>query len=391
MPPISDGRTFDAGAARPILQTEIGEFGGAERSILGLADWLYEQGLPAFLLPYTHRGDIAQYAKHPLEVVELKPEGSVIDKVAALHRHLRSRPEGAPALLCSGYQASLHATLARERGFHSLMHDTPSLFSDAATRRLKNRLRLTVSNRILHYGLGSGGVTIVTSEHLQAECRNDFGVEARIQRMGGMTAEGSVSSAGHAAHAWSAGETLRMLSVCRIEANKRIDWLLEGLAELQGKAVSPLRKPLGEIVDWQLDLVGKGSKIDALTAMAAGLGIGERVRFHGFVPDEELETLYSRSHLFQMPALQGYGIPAIEALERGLPVLLHRESGVSDILLDTPWATVLFGGRENTAAALSKAIDGVLTQRPFAAPRPVIPTEAEWAEGVSRLCGWLPG
>ena len=35
-----------------------------------------------------------------------------------------------------------------------------------------------------------------------------------------------------------------------------------------------------------------------------------------------------------MPAVQGYGIPAIESLQRGIPVLLHRESGVSDILLE---------------------------------------------------------
>jgi glycosyltransferase involved in cell wall biosynthesis len=109
----------------------------------------------------------------------------------------------------------------------------------------------------------------------------------------------------------------------------------------------------------------------------------------GFVADDELEALYGAAHLFLMPALQGYGIPAVEALSRGLPVVLHRESGVSDVLLDTPWATVMVGGRETTAGALGAAIDGVLRGLPFEAAKPVLPTEAVWAEGVAGLCGWL--
>jgi glycosyltransferase involved in cell wall biosynthesis len=266
------------------------------------------------------------------------------------------------------------------------MHDTPSLFSDAANRSWKNHLRLAVTNRTQRKGLGSGGVTIVTSEHLKADCRKYFGVEAVIQRMGGMTLAGA---AAEGSHQWKDGETLRLLSVCRIEASKRIDWLLEGLAELERRAVSPLGKRLGELVEWRLDLAGKGPQIEALREMAERLGIGGRVHFLGFVPDEELEALYGRAHLFLMPALQGYGIPAVEALSRGLPVVVHRESGVSDVLLETPWATVLFGGRENTAGALAAAIDGVLRGVALGVERPVLPTEAEWAEGVARLCGWV--
>jgi hypothetical protein len=386
MSAVSGAGGLDVSAARPILQTQIDGFGGAERAALGLADWLYEQGLPAYFLTYQDKCDVAQYAKHPLPVVQLMPGGGTAkEKVAALRAHLRERSSGAPKLLCSGYPASLHATRAGERGFHSLMHDTPSLFSDAGHRSWKNRLRLMVTNRTLRRGLGSGGVTIVTSEYLRADCWKYFGVEAAIERMGGMSVAGGVVGD----HGWTVGEPLRLLSVCRIEANKRIDWLLEGLAALQGRAVSPLGKPLGELADWRLDLVGKGVQIAALTAMAERLGMGERVHFHGFVPDAELDALYGRAHLFLMPALQGYGIPAVEALARGLPVVVHRESGVSDVLLDTPWATVLFGGRRNTAGALAKAIEGVMGGVMMGVARPSLPTEAEWAEGVARLCGWV--
>jgi glycosyltransferase involved in cell wall biosynthesis len=225
-------------------------------------------------------------------------------------------------------------------------------------------------------------VTIVTSEYLRDECRKDFGVEAQIARMGGMEIAGAFR-----VRRVEAGEPLRMLSVCRIEGNKRIDWMLEALAELERGAGDAA--PLSARVDWRLDLAGKGPLLEELQARAEALGLGERVRFHGFVPDAELERMYAEAHLFLMPAVQGYGIPAVESLNRGIPVLLHRESGVSDILLDTPWATVLHGGREEMTAKLREAVDGVLAGRHAAVPLPAVPTEDAWAERVARLCGWV--
>ena len=108
------------------------------------------------------------------------------------------------------------------------------------------------------------------------------------------------------------------------------------------------------------------------------------------MPDTELERLYAQAHLFLMPAVQGYGIPAIEALQRGIPILLHRDSGVSDILLNTPWATVLRGDKQEMTPALRSTIDWILADGPtYAAPPPHLPTEDEWAERVATICGYV--
>jgi hypothetical protein len=90
-----------------------------------------------------------------------------------------------------------------------------------------------------------------------------------------------------------------------------------------------------------------------------------------------------------MPAVQGYGIPAIEALSRGIPVLLHRDSGVSDILRSTPWATIIEGDEDAMLPGLRRAIDTVLTGAQLPAPPPSIPTEDDWAERVATLCNWI--
>jgi glycosyltransferase involved in cell wall biosynthesis len=175
-----------------------------------------------------------------------------------------------------------------------------------------------------------------------------------------------------------------MLSVSRIESNKRIDWILRALEALEHE--SPV---LSTRVDWRFDVVGKGSALEAMQQLAANLGLGERVRFHGYVSDDELTKLYETTHLFLMPAVQGYGIPAIEALSRGIPVLLHRESGVSDILRRTPWAVVIDGKESGMLAGLRQAIHSTLAGTQLSAPLPHLPTEDEWAARVARLCNWL--
>jgi glycosyltransferase involved in cell wall biosynthesis len=366
--------------SKAIFVPEIEQFGGAERSVLALSRWLYGRGLESHLVTYIDHLGLARYASHPVEIVQLRPQAGARAKVGALRRYFKELSPDSPKPLGSGYQAALHATLAGVRGFHTLMHDTACLFGDEDVRSTMGKLRIAVSNRIIGYGLRSGGKTIVTSEFLQSECRKDFGVKAEIARMGGAEIAGD----GSAFRLRPVNDQLRLFSVCRIEANKRIDWMIRSLAELErGEA------PLSSRVDWRLDLAGKGTLIPALQKMAGDHGIGDRIHFHGFVSDAGLEELFAGAHLFLMPAVQGYGIPAIEALHRGIPVLLHRESGVSDILQETSWATVLTGGEERMTAALFSAIEGVLGGRHHAEAQPHLPTEEEWAEKVARMCGWV--
>jgi glycosyltransferase involved in cell wall biosynthesis len=367
--------------ARPLFIAEIVQFGGAERSLLALSAWLYRNGLANYLLTYADHCDLSRYATHPVTILELSPRTGPRHKIASLKRHFAERGASPYRPLTSGYQPALHATLAGLRGFHCLMHDTPSLFGNPEHRSLPVTLRLAISNTLSRRGLRGGGATIVTSEFLRAECRRDFGVDAHIARMGGLS---GIAYAPRLRPVDPTTRELRLLSVSRIEANKRIDWILRALAALERSAI-----PLSMRVDWHLDVAGTGSQILALQQMATTLGIGKRVHLHGFVPDQQLAALYDRAHLFLMPAIQGYGIPAIESLQRGIPVLLHRQSGVSDILLDTPWATVLHGDESTLLPALHEAIDKAITGRHHTSPQPTLPTEEQWAERVAQLCRWV--
>lgn len=361
-----------------IVVPEAGAFGGAERSALALSRWLHRQAIPHRFLMYYDRLGMAKYVDHPVQVTELDPMPSAMKKIGALRRYFAARPLGAPRPLMSGYQAALHASVAGLSGFHTLMHDTPSLFSDGgqadtATSWMRRRLADWMVGR----GLRSGGKTMVTSEYLKNESDRLYDSDAVIIRMGGMHHNEEFRPR-------IADSNLRMLSVSRVEANKRIDWMLRALAEL--KRADP---PLSRTIDWRLDVVGGGALIAPLQAMSRGLGIADRVRFHGFVDDAQLARFFDAAHLFLMPSRQGYGLPAIEALYRGIPVLLHRESGVSDILLSTPWCVVIEGSEPNMRPGLAKIIQSLLARRHVGVTLPAIPTQAEWAEEVARCCGWL--
>jgi glycosyltransferase involved in cell wall biosynthesis len=125
-----------------------------------------------------------------------------------------------------------------------------------------------------------------------------------------------------------------------------------------------------------------------LETQARLLGLEPQVTFHGFVSDARLEELYSGASLFLMPAFQGYGLPALEALSRRVPVVMHRESGVSEILQGTPWVELINGDLENLTLGLGRMLDRLRSGQFGSEPLPPFPSESDWAEQICSICEW---
>jgi glycosyltransferase involved in cell wall biosynthesis len=77
-----------------------------------------------------------------------------------------------------------------------------------------------------------------------------------------------------------------------------------------------------------------------LQKLVTELGIERDLITPGFVPDDELLALYSRATLFLFPSLyEGFGLPPLEAMAAGVPVVSSNTSCMPEILGD---AALLF-------------------------------------------------
>ena len=94
-----------------------------------------------------------------------------------------------------------------------------------------------------------------------------------------------------------------------------------------------------------------------LRAHAAALGLEEDVRFLGWVSADELEGLYAAATAFVFPSLyEGFGLPVLEAMRRGLPVACSNRSSLPEVAGE---AGLLFDPErpEEIAAAMSQLLD----------------------------------
>ena len=80
-------------------------------------------------------------------------------------------------------------------------------------------------------------------------------------------------------------------------------------------------------------LSGSGDMENKMMELAAELRISDKVLFTGFVEGSERHEMYSAADLFVMPSVsEPFGITTLEAMKLGVPVLVSKQSGISEIV-----------------------------------------------------------
>jgi D-inositol-3-phosphate glycosyltransferase len=144
------------------------------------------------------------------------------------------------------------------------------------------------------------------------------------------------------------GDTPTLLFVGRLDPIKGIDLLLE--------SVSLLRTPA------RLLVVGGDPngdpEVERLRARAAELGIADRVRFPGAVPQPDLPTYYHAVDAVVVSSrYESFGLVAVEALACGAPVVASAAGGLPSVVRDGENGLLV---RWRSAPAFAEQIDLLL-------------------------------
>lgn len=168
------------------------------------------------------------------------------------------------------------------------------------------------------------------------------------------------------------GDPPRLVSVGAAIPRKGYLTLLEAMALLRGQDPS---------IDWRLDIVGPtDADPDHAAAIAArieALGLADRVSLNGAVAPDAMDAIYRSADVFVSTAtLEGYGMAAAEAVNRGLPVV----AAASTILSWAPGAIAV--EPPGDAAAVAAALAPLIADQ--AARRRAADASWEMAAGLPR-------
>ncbi|PKA14097.1 glycosyl transferase [Leptospira meyeri] len=120
-----------------------------------------------------------------------------------------------------------------------------------------------------------------------------------------------------------------VLSVATLEPRKNLKSTIRAFLQLPSLKKNPKLKLV------LLGGKGWGDNLEEISREYPGI-FQERIVFLGFVPDEQLATIYSGAKFFvYFSFYEGFGLPPLEAMQCGLPVLVSNVSSLPEVVGDS--------------------------------------------------------
>jgi glycosyltransferase involved in cell wall biosynthesis len=211
------------------------------------------------------------------------------------------------------------------------LFDTP--YSDFSHIERDVRLRDTL------IGLDNGALG--ESARLFSNARN---TAERLARYNGLTAEPLYHPPPLAGRITAGPSGDYVLSVGRLEGNKRVDLIIRALAHVDRR--------------WRLVIVGEGPLRRDLEALTSATGVAGRVTFAGGVDEAALVNLYAGAAAVVFPPFdEDYGYITLEAfLARKAVVTTHDAGGPLEFVTDGVTGLVAAADPESLGAAMATAV-----------------------------------
>jgi glycosyltransferase involved in cell wall biosynthesis len=149
----------------------------------------------------------------------------------------------------------------------------------------------------------------------------------------------------------SLGERPVLLCLSAKRPHKNLTGLLDALASIPAE-----RRPVAVLPGYRTEHEAE------LRERATELGVEGDVRWLGWLPDADVEGLFRLASLFVFPSFyEGFGLPVLEAMARGVPVACADRSSLPEVAGD---AALLFDPADT--GAIAGAIERLLGDRKLA-------------------------
>jgi glycosyltransferase involved in cell wall biosynthesis len=177
-------------------------------------------------------------------------------------------------------------------------------YSDFAPDQARDARAIAMVRAMDRRGLGEARKVFTISGNVAARLHQHNGIAAQVlhppPRLDGRLREGPAGDA--------------VFTIGRLDEIKRVDLLVRALRHTE----HPVRARIA----------GTGPEGEARAALAARLGVADRVDFLGFVPDEQVVEEYAHSlAAYYAPFDEDYGFVTVEAFQAGKPMVTTADAG----------------------------------------------------------------
>lgn len=136
------------------------------------------------------------------------------------------------------------------------------------------------------------------------------------------------------------------LTVARFQEHKGHSYLIQAIPEVLRLYPDAVFGMIGKPIDAK-----QAQYQQTLELQVEELGIADRTKFLGFVPEQDLVSLYHSATALVHPALtEGFGLVLLEAMSLGIPVVAAAAAGPSELLTDRQTGLIVPTGDSRSLA-----------------------------------------
>ena len=173
---------------------------------------------------------------------------------------------------------------------------------------------------------------------------------------------------------------IRLAAVSRLAPNKRVDHIIRVVKILLARGR-----------DVRLTIVGTGETEKLLHALAASLGVADKIDFTGRLDESKKNDRLQRAHfLVHTSVREGWGLNVIEANALGTPAIVYPVGGLVDSTVDNETGLVT---PTETPEAVADAVETMLrTPEKYDSLRANAwqrSRQLTWPEVLPAACDWL--